>query len=104
MVISAIPSDQAKARFFQFCLDVRSPADAWFTALPQTTQEDWGPLEAQFITDWGPSVMLVKTDAEKEKDLLNHPLKLEDVGKMVPYRGDQKYTHIIWADEILMRA
>jgi hypothetical protein len=44
-----------------------------------------------------------KSYQEKMEELLNHRLRLEQVGKMVLFWGTNKYTHIMWAEEVWAR-
>jgi hypothetical protein len=44
-----------------------------------------------------------KSYQEKMEELLNHRLRLEQVGKMVPFWGTNEYTHIVWAEEVWVK-
>ena len=41
MMLSGITTARVQARYFSYCLEVDSPANTWFAALPKKTQEDW---------------------------------------------------------------
>ena len=52
---------------------------------------------------WAPPAP-VKTNREKENDLLTDKLKSADVGVEAPFRGTLTYSHVVWAKGILARA
>jgi hypothetical protein len=82
------------------CLEVKSPADKWFQNLDLAVKTDWAQLEPTFRLQWVAHQAPEWTKLEKTKDLLNHRLKPEDVGEMVPFQGTSEYTHVVWAEEV----
>jgi hypothetical protein len=100
MTHCGLTTDQAKARYFRLCLQVKSPARKWFNGLNIAVQTDWTQLEAVFMQKWASHQPMQKTNLELTQDLLSHKLNPEDVGQMVPFEGNLEYTHIVWAEEM----
>jgi hypothetical protein len=99
-ILSSVTTAAEKARYLMLCLEVKSPADKWFQSLDPAVKMDWAQLEPAFRLQWVAHQAPEWTKLEKTKDLLNHRLKPEDVGKMVPFRGTSEYTHVVWAEEV----
>jgi hypothetical protein len=89
-----------KAKYLRLCLKVKSPVDKWYQELDMAVKADWDQLEQAFAQKWTTHQPKQKLNLDKTEDLLNHRLKLEEVGEMVLYWGKDEYTHIIWAKEV----
>jgi hypothetical protein len=100
MILSSITTAAEKAHYLMLCLEVKSPADKWFQNLDPAVKMDWAQLEPVFRLQWAAHQAPEWTKLEKTEDLLNHRLKSEDVGEMVPFWGTSEYTHIMWAKEV----
>jgi hypothetical protein len=81
MVLSGVETAAARARFLKLCLEIDSPADAWFQNLNQAMQTDWDQLEAVFTQRWAQRTAPAATNMEKTEQLLNHRIKPDDVGE-----------------------
>jgi hypothetical protein len=100
MIISGIATPDGQARYLRLCLEVKSPADKWFQSLDQAVKTDWAQLEPAFTLKWTTPQTPAKSYQEKTEELLNHRLRPEQVGEMMPFWGANKYTHIVWAEEV----
>jgi hypothetical protein len=63
---------------------------------------DWDQLEPAFTQKWTMQQAPQRSNLEKTEDLLAHRLKPEEVSETVPFWGTNKYTHIMWAEEVNM--
>jgi hypothetical protein len=100
MIISGITTAEGQAHYLRLCLEVKLLADKWFQGLDQAIKTDWAQLEPAFMLKWTTPQTPAKSYQEKMEELLNHRLRLEQVSKMVPFWGANKYTHIIWVEEV----
>jgi hypothetical protein len=100
MILSSVTTAAEKAHYLMLCLEVKSLANKWFQNLDLAVKTDWAQLEPTFRLQWVAHQAPEWTKLEKTKDLLNHRLKPEDVGEMVPFWGTSKYTHVVWAEEV----
>jgi hypothetical protein len=100
MIISGIVTPDRQACYLRLCLEVKSPADKWFQSLDQAVKTDWAQLEPAFTLKWTTPQTPTKLYQEKMEELLNHRLRPEQVSEMMPFWGANKYTHIVWVEEV----
>jgi hypothetical protein len=92
-------SDQ-KLEFFELYLKSDSPAETWYND-KNTPKKTWAELEAEFRVKFPNIVKATKTKVEIERELEQLQIKIEDLGKTEKYRGEEVYTHVIFAEKIL---
>jgi hypothetical protein len=64
-------------------------------------QETWSELESAFKTRFPNVKKAMKTSPELERELGAMRIKTEELGKTEKYKGEDIYTHIIFAEKIL---
>lgn len=90
-----------KAAIFDNYLKADSEADDWYQALDNATKADWAELRAAFELQYPKSIRVQKTLAEFESELMGKILKEEELGKKVTNGGVEKWTHVVWAEEVM---
>jgi hypothetical protein len=93
-------SDKQKVGLFELYLKSDSPAEEWFNdaTTPKTT---WAGLEQEFKTRFPNVKKATKTVPELERELGGMRMRAEDLGKTEKYRGEDVYTHMVFAEKIL---
>ncbi|KAG2074663.1 hypothetical protein BDR04DRAFT_1092869 [Suillus decipiens] len=95
--------DKEKLEAFGDYLGTSSEAEKWFKARPQEDKASWSAFTVAFGKRW-PSIIAEKTKAEYEKELLDHKLSSEEVGKKMTLNNRECWTHVAWAAKILQLA
>jgi hypothetical protein len=85
-------------------LGTTSQAEMWFKALPSMEEISWAVFIAVFEKCWPPVVIVEKTIAEYERELLDHVLASADIGKKTMLYDRECWTHIAWAAKTLQLA
>ncbi|KAG1847980.1 hypothetical protein C8R48DRAFT_604549 [Suillus tomentosus] len=85
-------------------LGTSSQAERWFKALQSKDKATWNAFVIAFEKRWPPVQIAEKTRAEYEKELLEHILREEDVGKKKTLYDRECWTHVAWAMKTLQLA
>ena len=94
-------TDVAKAQAFRDYLRTNSDADNWYEHLPAATQNSWALLQTAFNEEYPATARIEKTTAEYERELMEKVLAEKDLGLKVEKAGEERWTHVIWAEDIL---
>ncbi|KAG2051604.1 hypothetical protein BDR06DRAFT_1060927 [Suillus hirtellus] len=78
-------------------LGTSSQVERWFKALTSTDKATWSIFVAVFGGRWPPIMIAEKTKAEYKRELLDHALQEEDVGKKMTLYNRECWTHVAWA-------
>ena len=99
-LVSGATTDAQKISLFELYLKSDSPAEEWFTdaGAPKRT---WAELETSFKTRFPNTTKATKTAPELERELGAMRITTEELGKAEKYRGEDVYTHMIFAEKIL---
>ena len=99
-LVSGATTDAQKVSLFELYLKSDSPAEEWFTnaSAPKRT---WAELEQGFKTRFPNTIKATKTAPELERELGVMSITTEELGKTEKYRGEDVYTHMIFAEKIL---
>ncbi|KAG1841575.1 hypothetical protein F4604DRAFT_1939384 [Suillus subluteus] len=81
-----------------------SQAERWFKALTSADKATWTAFVTVFEKRWPPVTIAEKTKAEYERELLDHALREEDVGKKTTLYDRECWTHVAWAVKALQLA
>lgn len=95
-----IPTDEQKITTVGLWLKSNSPAEEWFNdaATPKNKYTDF----KHSFKQWFPNVeKMKKTKLELERELAGMRIKVENLGKTEKYRGEDVYTHIVFAEKVL---
>lgn len=93
--------DTAKTEAFRDFLRTNSDADEWYAGLPDATKNDWALLQAAFHVQYPATARVEKTTAEYERELMEKVLTEKDLGTKVEKAGEEKWSHVAWAEDIL---
>ncbi|KAG1744109.1 uncharacterized protein EDB91DRAFT_1050817 [Suillus paluster] len=85
-------------------LGTSSQAETWFKNIPATSKATWTTLVTVFEARWPPIKIAEKTNAEYEKELLDHTLQSMEVGKKTTLYDRECWMHIAWAVKTLQLA
>jgi len=85
-------------------LGTTSQAEMWFKALPSMDKISWAAFIAAFEKCWPPVVIVEKTTAEYERELLDHVLVSADMGKKTTLYDRECWMHVAWAAKTLQLA
>jgi hypothetical protein len=85
-------------------LGTSSQAETWFKALASSDKVTWAAFIAAFEKCWPPVIIAEKTKAEYEKELLEHILASEEVGKKTMLYDRECWMHVAWAVKTLQFA
>jgi hypothetical protein len=85
-------------------LGTSSQAETWFKALSSADKLTWTVFVAAFKKRWPPVIIVEKTKAKYERDLLDHVLPSADVGKKTTLYDRECWTHVAWAAKVLQLA
>lgn len=81
-----------------------SQAEIWFKALPSVDRTIWPRFVTAFERCWPPIVIVEKTKAEYEKELLEFLLTDKEVGMKTTLYDHECWTHVAWATKALQLA
>ena len=76
------------------------PAEEWYNDA-NTPKKSWTELEQEFKTRFPNTKKATKTAPELERELGAMRIRTEELGKTEKYRGEDVYTHMIFAEKIL---
>ena len=93
-------SDDQKVGLLELYLKSDSPAEEWFNEA-KTPKKTWLELEQGFKARFPNIKKATKTVPELERELGAMRIKTEELGKTEKYRGEEVYTHMIFAEKIL---
>ena len=93
-------TDAQKIELFELYLKGDSPAEDWFNDA-KTPKKTWAELEQDFKTRFPNVKKATKTAPELERELGAMRMKTEELGKTEKYRGEDVYTHMVFAERIL---
>lgn len=93
-------TDDQKIGFFELYLKSDSPAEEWFDD-QNTPKKTWAELEKSFKTRFPNVKKATKTAPELERELGTMRLKTEELGKTEKYKGEDVYTHMVFAEKLL---
>ena len=99
-LVSGATTDAQKISLFELYLKSDSPAEEWF-ASANTTKRTWAELEQGFKTRFPNTTKATKTAPELERELGAMRITTEELGKTEKYRGEDVYTHMVFAEKIL---
>jgi hypothetical protein len=97
---NATSADDQKVDLFGLYLKSDSPAEDWFND-PKTPKKTWTELEQGFKIRFPNVTKATKTAPELERELGAMRIATEELGKVEKYRGEEVYTHMIFAEKIL---
>jgi hypothetical protein len=93
-------TDVQKVGLFELYLKSDSAAEEWFNDA-NTLKKTWLELESGFKVRFPNIGKAKKTAPELERELGAMRIATEELGKTEKYRGEDVYTHIIFAEKIL---
>src|SRR6202522_1235880 len=99
-VATATSTNAQQISLFELYLKSDLPAEEWFndTTTPKGT---WAELEQEFKNRFPNVTKATKTATELERELGAMRITTEELGKTEKYRGEEVYTHMIFAEKIL---
>ena len=98
-LVNGTTEDQ-KVGLFELYLKSSSPAEEWYDDA-KTPKKTWQELEKAFKTRFPNVEKAMKTTPELERELGEMRIKTEELGKTEKYKGEEAYTHVIFAEKIL---
>ena len=93
-------TDSQKIELFELYLKSDSAAEDWYNDV-NTTKKTWAGLETEFKARFPNVKKATKTSPELERELGTMRITTEELGKKEKYRGEDVFTHIIFAEKIL---
>jgi hypothetical protein len=93
-------TDDQKVGLFELYLKSDSPAEEWYNDA-KTPKKTWLELEQAFKVRFPNVKKATKTAPELEGELGAMRITTEELGKTEKYRGEEVYTHIVFAEKIL---
>ena len=97
---SGTTTDEQKIGLFELYLKSDSPAEEWYSDTT-TPKKTWAELEQGFKVRFPNVKKATKTAPELERELGAMRMLMEELGKTEKYRGEEVYTHMIFAEKIL---
>jgi hypothetical protein len=97
---AGMTTDDQKIGYFELYLKSDSPAEEWFSD-GRTVKKTWTEFEQGFKTRFPNVQKATKTAPELERELGTMRIKTEELGKTEKYRGEDVYTHMIFAEKII---
>lgn len=97
---SGTTTDDQKIGLFELYLKSDSPAEEWYNDA-STSKKTWAALEKEFKTRFPNIKKATKTAPKLERELGAMRIKTEDLGKTERCRGEDVYTHMIFAEKIM---
>ena len=99
-VATATSTNAQQISLFELYLKSDSPAEEWFNDA-KTPKGTWAELEQEFKNRFPNVTKATKTATELERELGAMRITTEELGKTEKYRGEEVYTHMIFAEKIL---
>jgi hypothetical protein len=99
-ISNALITDDQKIDLFELYLKSESPAEDWFVSA-RTPKMTWTDLEKGFKARFPNVKKATKTAPELERELGEMRLKTEELGKTEKFRGEEVYTHTVFAEKAL---
>lgn len=93
-------TDDQKVDLFELYLKSDSPAEEWYNDA-MTVKKTWAELEQGFKIRFPNVKKAMKTAPELERELGALRIKTDELGKTEKYRGEEVYTHMIFAEKIV---
>ncbi|KAG2336331.1 hypothetical protein BDR05DRAFT_896865, partial [Suillus weaverae] len=93
-----------KVEAFGNYLGTGSDAEVWFKALTPSPKASWAVFVAAFEDRWPPIVVVEKTKAEYERELIEHLLPDTEVGTKTTLYDRECWMHEAWATKALQLA
>ena len=97
---SGTTTDDQKIGLFELYLKSDSPAEEWYNDA-NTPKKTWAGLEQEFRTRFPNIKKATKTAPELERELGAMRIKTEELGKTEKCRGEEVFTHMIFAEKII---
>jgi hypothetical protein len=97
---SGTTTDAQKVSLFELYLKSDSPAEEWYND-GKTAKTTWTELEQGFKARFPNIKKATKTAPELERELGAMRIKTEELGMTEKFRGEEVYTHMIFAEKIL---
>jgi len=93
----AVTQSNDKLDAFGDYLGTSSQVERWFKVLASTDKATWAAFVTVFEKCWPPIIIVEKTKAEYEKELLEHILGSGEVGKKTMLYDRECWMHVAWA-------
>ena len=100
LLASGTTTDDQKINFFELYLKSDSPVEEWYNEV-KGTKKTWDVLKQGFKNRFPNIKKATKTSQELERELGAMRITMEELGKTEKYRGEDVYTHMIFAEKIL---
>ena len=97
---SGATTDEQKISLLELYLKSDSPAEEWFSDA-KAPKKTWVEVEQEFKTRFPNVKKATKTAPELERELGAMRITTEELGKTEKFRGEEVYTHTIFAEKIL---
>ena len=97
---SGTTTDEQKIGLFELYLKSDSPAEEWYSDTT-TPKKTWAELEQGFKVRFPNVKKATKMAPELERELGAMRMLMEELRKTEKYRGEEVYTHMIFAEKIL---
>jgi hypothetical protein len=97
---SGTTTDDQKVSLFELYLKSDSQAEDWFNDA-KTPKKTWAELEKEFKVKFPNVKKATKTAPELERELGAIRITTEELGKTEKYRGEEVYTHMIFAEKMI---
>ena len=99
-LVNGTTTDDQKIGLFELYLKSDSAAEEWYNEV-KTPKKTWLELEQEFRVRFPNIKKAMKTTPELERELGAMRIATEELGKTEKYRGEDVYTHMIFAEKIL---
>ncbi|KAF6753862.1 hypothetical protein DFP72DRAFT_1069071 [Ephemerocybe angulata] len=96
----AVLADEARVAQFPDFLAAQSDADLWYTDLDADTKATWSKTELAFNERWPKKMVVAKSRAKYEEELLATKLKESEMGSTVTVGKREVAAHVAWADKV----
>ncbi|KAF5329855.1 hypothetical protein D9611_013389 [Ephemerocybe angulata] len=96
----AVLADASRVAQFPDFLAAQSEADTWYTGLAEDVKTSWEKTETAFNTRWPKKLVVVKSRAKFEEELLATKMKESEMGQTVLVGKREVATHVAWADKV----
>jgi hypothetical protein len=95
-----ITDDERMVESFGDHLKSGSQAEEWFKE-QDASKKTFKVVEAAFLEHFPPVEKAKKTETEWERELCELRLKVEELGKMEKYQGEDVWSHVAFAEKVL---
>ena len=95
-----ITEDKHMVESFSNHLKSSSQVEEWFKKL-DVQKKTFKVVKAAFLEHFPPVVKVKKTETELEKELCKLQLKVEELGKVEKYQGEDVWSHITFTKKVL---